>query len=115
MPLLIQIANLEEGYPTVNQGLLRMEKALNQARAQGVTLLKLIHGYGSTGTGGRLREEAQKVLARQQRGGTIKAFIPGENFRTSDEITWELLKKWPELKQDRDLSRNNKGITLVVL
>lgn len=115
MPLIVQIANLEEGYPTVNVGLLRMEKALNQARLRGATLLKLIHGYGSTGTGGRLRGEVRRALERHRKAGLIAAFVAGEDFRISDETTWALLKKYPELKQDRDLSRNNKGITVVVL
>lgn len=45
----------------------------------------------------------------------IQGFIPGEEFRISDETTWALLKRMPELKQDRDLGRENKGITMVLL
>ncbi len=77
--------------------------------------LKLIHGYGSKGVGGRLKDEAMKALERYKRGGLIVDFIPGEHFRVSDEITWELLKRAPELKQDRDLGMNNRGITVVLL
>ena len=45
----------------------------------------------------------------------IRDCIYGENWRASDERSWELLKRMPELKSDPDLGRGNRGITLVVL
>ncbi|HVP64588.1 MAG TPA: Smr/MutS family protein [candidate division Zixibacteria bacterium] len=115
MPLRTKLVNLEDGHPTVNQGLLRLERVLVAAGAEGLDTIKLIHGYGSSGVGGALRDEVWKVLDRFQRAGMIEAFIPGEEFRISNETTWALLKRWPELKQDRDLGRGNRGITMVVL
>lgn len=107
--------NLEEGRPTVNVGLLRLDHALASARAEGATLLKLIHGYGSSGAGGRLREEVWKALDRLQRDGSIAGFIPGEDFRLSHETSWELVKRDKAIREDRDFGRGNRGITIVVL
>ncbi len=47
--------------------------------------------------------------------GAIRDCIYGENWRKSDERSWELLKRMPELKSDPDLGRGNRGITLVLL
>ena len=115
LPITTRVVNLEEGYPQVNEGLLRLDRAVVSARQDGVAVLKIIHGYGSKGVGGRLKEEVGNALARYKRGALIKEFIAGEDFRISNEPTWELLKRAPELKQDRDLSRNNRGITIVLL
>lgn len=113
--MLCRVINLEEGRPTVNAGLLRLDRALVAARAEGVPLLKLIHGYGSSGVGGRLREEVWKALDRFQRNGFIAGFIPGEDFRLSNEASWELVKRDKSIKQDRDFGRVNRGITIVIL
>jgi hypothetical protein len=110
-----KIINLEEGHPTVNVGLLRLDRAIVAARAQETPVLKLIHGYGSTGVGGRLREEVWTALDRFQRNGMIRSFIPGEEFRISDERTWALIQQDKAMKQDRDLGRGNRGITIVVV
>jgi hypothetical protein len=107
--------NLEEGRPTVNVGLLRLDRAIVTARAQGAPLLKLIHGYGSTGVGGRLREEVWTALDRFKRNGMIADFIPGEDFRLSHEASWELAKRYKAIKEDRDFGRANRGITIVIL
>lgn len=109
------IVNLEEGHPTVNVGLLRLDHALAAARGAGAPILKLIHGYGSTGVGGRLREEVWQALDRAKRNGLISDFIPGEDFRLSNQASWELLKRDKTIKQDRDFGRANRGITIVVL
>ena len=110
-----KMINLEEGRPTVNVGLLRLDHALAEARAEGVAVLKLVHGYGSSGVGGRLREEVWKALDRFKRNGFISDFIPGEDFRLSNEASWALVKRDKAIKQDRDFGRGNRGITMVVL
>jgi hypothetical protein len=109
------IVNLEAGYPTANQALLRLEFELRQARQRGAQAVKLIHGYGSKGVGGEIRLAVQQQLRQMLGAGAIRAFVAGEDWRVSNEIAWEMQKKMPELKQDRDLNRGNKGITLVLL
>ncbi len=114
-PVAIKVVNLEEGKPSVERARLRMEHELHEARRAGCKAVKLIHGYGSSGAGGALRVELQKALRHAAQSGAIRAFIAGEDWRVSDEATWELLKRFPEWKEDSDLGRNNRGISIVVL
>jgi hypothetical protein len=114
-PAPIKIINLEDGMPKVEEARLRMQRELQVARQQGYPAVKLIHGYGSSGVGGSLRLELQKELQRMAGAGSLRLFIAGEDWRISDEKTWELLKRFPEWKQDPDLGKSNKGISIVVL
>jgi len=113
-PFPIKVVNLEEGMPTVAEARLRMEYEINNARKAGYRAVKLVHGYGSSGAGGALRNELQRDLRQAALNGNIRAFIAGEDWRVSNEITWELLKQCPEWKQDSDLGRGNQGISIVV-
>ncbi len=114
-PALMKVVNLEEGMPTVAEARLRMEHELSSARKAGFRAVKLVHGYGSSGVGGALRDELQKDLRRAALDGSIRAFVAGEDWRISNETTWDLLKRFPEWKQDSDLGRNNRGISIVEL
>jgi hypothetical protein len=114
-PAFIKVVNLEEGMPTVDRARLRMEHELQVARQAGYKAVKLVHGYGSSGVGGALRTELQKELRQAASTGTIRALIAGEDWRIADETTWELLKRFPEWKQDSDLGRTNRGISIVIL
>jgi|SRR3954451_21911333 len=111
----IKIVNLEDGLPKVEEARLRMQHELKIARQQGYAAVKLIHGYGSSGVGGALRIELQKELQRLAGAGALRSFVIGEDWRISNENTWELLKRYPEWKKDSDLGKANKGISIVLL
>lgn len=111
----IRTVVLKEGMPTVEQARSRLHSEIQVAQQSGTKVLKLVHGYGSTGVGGDLRFALQSTLRQMIDEGQIRDCIYGENWRTSDERSWTLLKRMPELKSDSDLGRGNRGITLVVL
>lgn len=107
--------NLKEGMPLVSEAMSHMQTELRRAQNDGIKVLKLVHGYGSTGAGGEIRIAVQNGLLRRKSQGEIRNVIFGEDWRISNEATWALLKQMPELKQDSDLGRQNRGITIVVL
>lgn len=101
--------------PQVHEALQRLQNELALARQDNSKLLKLIHGYGSTGAGGDIRLAVQKRLLEMVEGGEIRACIFGDNWSKSDETAWKLLQSHPELKNDSDLGRRNLGISIVLL
>jgi|ERR1700752_5057591 hypothetical protein len=111
----IPTINLEAGMPLVHEALARLERELALARRDGDTVIKLIHGYGSSGAGGDIRIAVQKRLWELREQGSIRACIFGEDWSPSDATTWSFLKLHPALKVDRDLGKRNAGITIVVL
>jgi len=108
----MQVINLEAGMPAVPQALSRLADALRSARQRPGSALKIIHGWGSTGVGGALRLAVQRELAQAAARGELRAFIAGEDWRISNQDAWDLLQNHPELKQDSDLGRGNKGISI---
>lgn len=101
--------------PSVHEALQRLERELAVARQQKHSVVKLVHGYGSTGAGGDIRIAVQKRLHEVAEAGGIRGCIFGENWSKSDDVSWRLLQAQPELKSDRDLGRQNRGITIVLL
>ena len=114
-PAVMKFVNLEDGMPTVERARMQLEHELCKAREEGCEAVKVVHGYGSSGVGGALRTGLQAMLRRAGQNGDIRAVIYGEDWRVSDQATWEILKRFPEWKSDRDLGRGNKGISIVVL
>jgi len=111
----MKTVNLKEGMPQVHQALSQLDSELARAREQGYGLVKLIHGYGSTGAGGEIRIAVQRKLREMSDESQIRGCVFGEDWSKSDKQTWALLGSHPELKQDSDLGRRNRGITVVVL
>ncbi len=101
--------------PQVHEALQRLDRELAFARQGRISLLKIIHGYGSTGAGGDIRIAVQKRLHDLAEAGQIRGCIFGENWSKTDDATWRLLQAQSDLKSDPDLGRRNQGITVVLL
>lgn len=99
----------------MQEALQRLEREIALARRQKHSLLKIVHGYGSTGAGGDIRIAVQRRLHELSEGGQIRGCIFGENWSKSDDVTWRLLQAQSDLKSDSDLGRRNQGITVVLL
>ena len=107
--------NLELGRPDAAEALRRLAAEVEAARKMGIPAMKLVHGYGSSGKGGRIRTASRKYLLAQQEKGRIAAVVPGERFSIFDETTRRALQQYPHLRQDRDLERENMGVTFIFL
>lgn len=113
--MVIQVVNLEQGMPAAAVAMQRMKQALRTARVSRTPAVKLIHGYGSTGRGGAICAEARRELAELQRQGSIRLFVPGEEFSPFYADARRALDLVPQLARDSDYSRTNQGVTIVIL
>ncbi|MCI5147311.1 MAG: hypothetical protein D3923_17725 [Candidatus Electrothrix sp. AR3] len=107
--------NLKLGMPKVDQALAHLERELAQAQQAGCRVLTLIHGYGSTGQGGVIREEVRAQLQYLKYKGKINDLLFGEEFSTRSGVGRNILRRFSFLRQHEDLNRGNRGVTLVVL
>lgn len=85
------------------------------AKRLGAKAIKVIHGYGSTGKGGKLKKGVLEYLEQQKNKGFIKNFVPGDDWAIFNPTARAILDSYAELSKDSDLNRNNPGITIVLL
>jgi hypothetical protein len=111
----VRTVNLEQGLPSRHEARKKLENAIQQAKKDGVSALKIIHGYGSSGQGGVLRFAVRGYLRQMKDDGEILLFVNGESFSQFEERSRELLRRQPELVLDQDLGGRNKGVTLVLI
>ncbi len=107
--------NLKQGMPTVEQALARLARELAQAKLERRRVLTLIHGYGSSGAGGIIREEVRARLQFLKHQGQLNEVVCGEDFSERSGPGRNLLRRFPVLRQHHDLNRSNPGITLAAL
>ena len=107
--------NIEKNLPTVDQARQMLTAYLDKAKRSGIRVCKVIHGYGSSGVGGKLRIGLRKSLAIKKANGSIKDYVPGEDWNIFNETSRKILDACPELSRDTDLGRHNNGITLILL
>ena len=73
-------------------------------------ILKIVHGYGSSGVGGTMRQEVRNwAFANRRR---FKGVIEGEECNLNRELTQTLRMEVGNF-DDSDLSAGNAGITVI--
>jgi hypothetical protein len=63
--------------------------ALKNLALGGNRVLKVVHGYGSTGLGGSNREAVRTWLAGELAAGRVRRVIPGERLTRGDVTDWK--------------------------
>ena len=101
--------------PLVEEALSRMNMGIQEMRVSRMKAVKLIHGYGSTGRGGKIRVGVRDELADMKRKRLIKDFIPGEDFGPMNAASRKLAEQDKSVTRDPDYGRMNHGITVVIL
>ncbi len=113
--MLLKVIDIEVGMPTVDIGTKKLYLEIITARKQGVKVLKVIHGYGSSGVGGRLKKGILEYLAAKKKEGFLKDYVPGDSWDIFNSSAREIIARHAELRNDRDLGRCNPGVTIVLL
>lgn len=112
---MLKFVNLKEGSPSVEYALAITEIEIENAKAEGASALKLLHGYGSHGRGGKIFVEIRKRLGVLKKQGKIQDYFGGDDWNLFNEKTLNLLNRDKTIAGDEDLNRKNAGITIVVL
>jgi len=111
----VRTYNIESGLPTLDEARRMALEQIRNAKREGVRVLKIIHGYGSSGKGGTLNFGLRKSFALRKKEGAIKDFIKGEDFSVFNPVVLNLLDAVPELRGDPDLNATNEGVTVLWL
>ena len=108
----VMTLNLEQGMPTVADAIRRLEGELTALKRRGCRAVILIHGYGSTGTGGRIRAAVRSRLARTDLRGIVRTSAGGEEWASRKS---ELISACGALSAHRRQIEGNEGVTVVIL
>ena len=111
----IRTFNVEAGLPTLDEARRLVIEEIKRAKREGVKVLKVIHGYGSSGKGGALCFGLRKSFGLRKKEGVIRDTIAGEDFSIFNDVVLALLEAVPDLRGDSDLGAINEGVTIVWL
>jgi hypothetical protein len=104
--------NLELGIPTVPEALKNLKNCLTTYKRQGAKAVIIIHGYGSTGTGGEIKAAVGRCLGEKSMSGIVRTFAGGEHWISRRK---EMLAMCRGLEDHERRISGNDGITIVIL
>ncbi|MGI6728102.1 MAG: hypothetical protein ACOX4P_06035 [Anaerovoracaceae bacterium] len=104
--------NLERGYPTVDMALREMVSQLGTYKRQDYRAIILVHGYGSSGSGGKIKIAVKSKLRENSLSGIVRKFCGGEEWINHKR---EMLDVCNQLRDFESRISGNPGVTVVIL
>ena len=113
----ISVRTLDLGHagPTVTEARERLKDAVLVAGNRGDKVLVVVHGYGSSGVGGRIASLVRSEAAKSLSAGHLLGWVAGEDLGGSSKRVRDLERRLPALVGIEVWKRNNPGITLLVV
>jgi len=108
----VKEVNLERGGPTVETAMRNLINELSTAKRAGYKAVVLVHGYGSSGTGGAIKIAVKQKLKERSLSGVIRDFTGGEEWLNRKR---EFIEICSQLKDFNTYIDGNKGITVILL
>lgn len=108
--------NIKQDGPYVEEALDRLTDYLRKSIELGIKAIVLIHGYGSSGEGGRIKWAIHDALENNRYSDRVEDYYFGESVPYGSPAYQALLKRRPSLK--RYLVRfkeGNAGMTVLLL
>ena len=114
MPSAVKVKeiNLERGSPTVDVALRNMINELSTAKRMGCKAVILVHGYGSSGTGGVIKIAVKEKLKERSLSGVVRDFVGGEDWLNRKG---EFMEICTQLKDFSTYVDGNRGLTVILL
>jgi hypothetical protein len=108
--------NIKQDGPYVDEALERLTEYLCKSLELGIRAIVLIHGYGASGEGGRIKWAIHNALDNNRYSDRVDEYYFGEDVAYGSESYHALLKRRPGLKRYlKRFKEGNAGITVLLL
>lgn len=104
--------NIEYNNPTVSSAIQKLKDSLTTYKRKGTKAVIVIHGYGSTGTGGSIKTAVRSSLSENSIIGIVRCFTGGENWLENRK---SFLSICGSLDKYESRIADNNGVTVVIL
>jgi hypothetical protein len=110
------VLNLKFDSPSAEEALDRLTIGLCRASEVGIKAIILIHGYGASGEGGKIKWAVHDALENNYFSDRVDEYHFGEQTAFGSEAYHALLRRRPGLKAYlKHFKEGNAGMTVLIL
>lgn len=113
---MIEEINIKKDFPPADVAVAMVETEIEVHKKFGNDIIKIIHGYGSHGVGGAIKDAVRARLKDLKSRHIIVDYIFGERFTSTavDKLKISSNKK-AQLYADYNINSFNSGITIIII
>lgn len=110
---MVKVINVKENNNSPEYAVFLLDSEINDSKSLGTNVIIVIHGYGSSGYGGVMKQEIFEFLQKAKKQKRIIDFVKGEEWGHLSEKVALICKHNPELILHSQIQNLNSGVTVV--
>ncbi len=107
--------DIKSNMQTVNEAIAQFLIEVESYKKGGYKVMKIIHGYGSHGVGGKIKDAFLKKCEQLKRQQKITEYACCSNLSTNSSIRKMAINYCPDLIADGEFNMLNPGCSIVIL
>lgn len=112
---MIRVVNVKKDMPNVDYAVHLCDKEIEYAKIMHDKAIIVIHGYGSNGVGGLIKEGLIKHLAQLKKHRVIRDFVPGEMWADTNPSKEKICQECPDIIVNSNLQGLNSGVSVILV
>ena len=112
---MIRVVNIKQDNPNTDYALFLLDQEIRYSRATGNRVIVVIHGYGSHGQGGLIKNAIKEYLPKLKKEHVITDYVFGENWGDLNETKKLITSICPEAILHENLQGLNAGVSVVLV
>lgn len=112
---MIRVVNIKKDFPNTDYAMFLIDEEIKYSKAVGNKAIVIIHGYGSHGTGGAIKEAVKSYLPELKKKKIIKDYVFGENWSDTNPSKIVMCEVCPELILQENLYSLNSGVSVILV
>lgn len=112
---MIRVVNIKEGNPNRDYAMYLLDMEIKYSKAVGGRVIVVIHGYGSHGVGGAIKEAIKEYLPRLKKNKVITDYVFGENWGDTNETKNLICRISPDALVNEHLLSPNAGLSVILV
>jgi len=112
---MFRTVNIKEDNPNVDYAMFLLDDEIRYSKGVGNRVILVIHGHGSHGQGGLIRQEIRRYLPELKKKGVITDYVFGDNWGDLNESKKRICEIAPELIINSNVRNINAGVSVVLI
>ena len=112
---MIRVVNIKKDFPNVEYALYLLDQEIKYSKAVGNRAIVVIHGYGSHGKGGVIKESIKEYLPELKKKKVIIDYCYGEMWGDNNPTKIKMCEICPELILHENLQNLNSGVSIILV
>lgn len=109
----VSLLNVKQDNTSPDYAEFLLDMEIKQAKVQNVGAIIVIHGYGSSGRGGIMKQQIHEYLEQQKKFGYIIDFVKGEQWTDHNPVAIKMKQQFNQLLINSQIEHLNSGVSIV--